>query len=58
MFIMLSVLEGTQRVPPTCIIKTDFTYPRALVVAVSIGGGEEFGGAGGGKTRKYGEKME
>ena len=25
-FIMLSVLEGTQRVPPTCIIKTDFTY--------------------------------
>ena len=23
---MLSVLEVTQRVPPTCIIKTDFTY--------------------------------
>ena len=23
---MLSVLEGTQRVPPTCMIKTDFTY--------------------------------
>ena len=26
MFIMLSVLEVTQRVPPTCIIKTDFTH--------------------------------
>jgi len=25
-FIMLSVLEVTQRVPPTCIIKTDFTH--------------------------------
>ena len=25
-FIMLAVLEVTQRVPPTCIIKTDFTY--------------------------------
>jgi hypothetical protein len=28
MFIMLSVLEGTQRVPPTCTTKTDFTYVR------------------------------
>ena len=28
MFIMLSVLKGTQRVPPTCIINTDFTISR------------------------------
>ena len=26
MFILLSVLEVTQRVPPTCTTKTDFTY--------------------------------
>ena len=29
-FIMLSVLEVTQRVPPTCIIKTDFTYHKRI----------------------------
>ena len=36
MFIMLSVLEVTQRVPPTCTIKAGFTYdappPRPLFV--------------------------
>ncbi len=38
---MLSVLEVTQRVPPTCIIKTDVTYVkpgsiRVVVVVVVI----------------------
>jgi hypothetical protein len=27
MFILLAVLEVTQRVPPTCITNTNFTYP-------------------------------
>ena len=30
MFIMLSVLEVTQRVPPTCTTKTDFTHLRVF----------------------------
>jgi len=37
MFIMLSVLKVTQRVPPTCTIKTDFTYLLARPVAAVAG---------------------
>jgi hypothetical protein len=33
---MLSVLEVTQRVPPTCIIKTDFTYPQCCTTLLSM----------------------
>jgi hypothetical protein len=36
-FIMLSVLEVTQRVPPTCTIKTDFTYGCIVSFRVSVG---------------------
>jgi hypothetical protein len=36
-FILLSVLEVTQRVPPTCTIKTDFTY-RHDPFLVTVGG--------------------
>jgi hypothetical protein len=34
MFIMLPVREGTPRVPPTCIIKTDFTYLGTITAVV------------------------
>jgi hypothetical protein len=43
---MWSVLEGTQRVPPTCIIKTDVTYVKpesagvVVVVVVLLAGVE------------------